>query len=156
MKYCSSCGAQNVDGGRFCSGCGASLEAAAPLGAPDTSARPTPGPDFDTVPVTPDHQPPPPKRRALPLAVAGVVLVAAAVGGGIVYQQTRVEHYPSDVGTTFLQSCQATGGNRSYCDCALNSLEKQYSFKEYKRLEARMTVAGEVPTEISDVIADCA
>lgn len=94
--------------------------------------------------------------KALALA-AVAVLVLASAGVGLFLAQ-RSQQYPEAVRTTFLQACQGSGADYSTCECALEQFESEYSFREFRRLEARVLAAeseNDLPREVTDVYADC-
>ena len=179
MPYCSTCG-QASNEGKFCSSCGTALPvedapAAPPFEAPQSYLPPSeqvpqsyPPPSAQTPQgYPPPYQAPPPMWPAAGPAKSGVpkaVLIAGAAAivllilGVVGYLSQRTERYPEAVRTTFLQTCQESGGPYSTCDCALTKFEESYSFEEYKRLEVRILAAGEsgdLPREVTDVLADC-
>ena len=63
--FCEKCGTQNTDGARFCAGCGAVLEGAAPQAAPAPYAQPA------AVPAP---------RRGLPVATRVLMIINAVFG----------------------------------------------------------------------------
>lgn len=115
----------------------------------------------------PPYQAPPPMwpaagtpKTGVPKAVliAGAAAIVLLILGVVGYLSQRTERYPEAVRTTFLQTCQENGGPYTTCDCALTKFEESYSFEEYKRLEIRILAAGEsgeLPREVTDVLADC-
>jgi len=46
----------------------------------------------------------------------------------------------------------ARGSSRSYCSCALDTLQSQYSQKEYAAIEAEMQTPGKLPEPFAKTV----
>lgn len=161
MAFCGNCGRPSA-GTRFCPDCGVAMTGAPPAAPvppayqPDPPAQPAP-PSQPATWAQPGAPTPGGSQGKLLALAAVVVLVVVSAGIGIFLAQ-RSEKYPEAVRTTFLQACQESGVDYSTCECALEEFESQYSFREFRRLEARVLTAeseGDLPREVIDVYADC-
>ncbi len=57
--------------------------------------------------------------------------------------------YPAEIEMNFLNACTASGGERPYCGCVFDKLEKKFSAKEYLDAETALT-AGKPPEEFME------
>jgi hypothetical protein len=93
-------------------------------------------------------------RRPLVLALLGAALGLAACGGG------GAEEYPAEAQRSFVDACVAqNGANRSACECALDQVQENVSYKEFRKAEAALTSGLEVNADTQDAfleaVADC-
>lgn len=64
--------------------------------------------------------------------------------------------YPADIVTTFVNSCQAGGGNSELCSCAIDHIQDKFTLDEFKKIETRMAVGDqEAIRKIADTMSSC-
>ena len=71
------------------------------------------------------------------LLLSAVALVGACGGSN---------DYPDSFDSSFIRSCTATGGGRSYCECALDAVHDNYKYEE---------VIGLLFDDLSGIIESC-
>ena len=89
------------------------------------------------------------RRLIVTIALVGVLLLSGCTGsegGG----------FSDEVRNTFLGECQiASGGNTSYCNCALTYIEDRMSEEEFRRAEVEAALGGDVPAVFVDAVIEC-
>lgn len=84
------------------------------------------------------------------LAVAGALVLGAC-------SSPEPTEYSEDIEENFVSACvDAPEGDERLCQCAYESLEAQVPFEEFREIEETVEEGGEVPTEVTDLFAQCA
>ena len=83
-------------------------------------------------------------RRLLVLAVVAVAGCKAC---------DRGHPYPPEVIDNFVASCRASA-SESACRCTVERMRRLYTYEEFQTVERRLQ-AGDVPPEVSEIIAAC-
>jgi hypothetical protein len=82
-------------------------------------------------------------------AAAAVALIASGCGGG-------KADYPEKNERAFLDNCERTSeGNTKFCKCALDKIEENFSFDEFKKEEAAIAAGNPPSRKVTDAISDC-
>ena len=65
--------------------------------------------------------------------------------------------WTNEVRTNFLDEClEASGGERLYCVCVLETLEARYNLAEFEAMERTLERGGELPAAVESIIDGCA
>src|SRR5688572_28817934 len=59
--------------------------------------------------------------------------------------------YPASVTDAFVRSCEASGSDKEFCLCLLESVKQKYDFEAFSVLEAKMK-AGQTPPDFVEFI----
>jgi hypothetical protein len=91
---------------------------------------------------------------AIPVAIAVVaVIVILATGGD---GDGGGGDFPESAQDNFITQCEATsGGNTSYCECALDKIQQEVSYDEFQDIDAAVLGGESLPEEITDGLAEC-
>jgi hypothetical protein len=87
-------------------------------------------------------------RRILPALIAAVALGLSACGGG--------NDYPKEVEDNFLSSCKSGGGSEKQCECALDKIQDEFTYEEFKQEEKDITSGKEPSKKLTDATKECA
>lgn len=152
-RFCGQCGAQASIDAHYCDACGEPLgvpiEPNAPThaGLAETSGRPTDS--WQRVRSSPTWI----------SWVAGLGVVVIAVVAVVALRVDSIgpfggHEWPDDVQENFMNSCTFLGDD-AICECALDRLQDRYSLEEFNRLEVRTRTNRQLPSAVTDIIADC-
>ena len=137
--------------------------------------RPAPTPQYSWQPTSPSaafqaeaaavHPVRPSKGRGWIFALAFVVAVAG-IGATAMLALGRSDDsattasgdhdYPAVVEANFMTACTSTGGNESFCRCALDHIEQAYDFADFAEAERSYLASGKLPDSMMNAARDCA
>jgi hypothetical protein len=89
------------------------------------------------------------------LASLRVCVVATTVGLALIATGCGQADYPASVQRNFMDACEANGGATKKCECAIDKLQSELSFDDYKKEEAAITAGNTPSRKITDAIAEC-
>jgi hypothetical protein len=126
--------------------------------------QPTPSPAWQTASVAPT-----PVRSSAARVWVMVIAFAVAIGGiGLTAMlalgrdddsgtsaASSGQRFPTVVETNFMTGCTGSGGNTSYCRCALDHLEQDYDLGEFAEAEQSFTTTGKLPDSMMNAVRDC-
>lgn len=85
--------------------------------------------------------------RELTVAVLITAFVVIGCGGG--------NDYPASAQRNFVESCEQNGGSTKACDCALDKIQDDLSYQEFKREDVAIRAGRPPSREVTDALADC-
>ena len=85
-----------------------------------------------------------------PSRIAAIAASAIAIGacGG-------KADYPASSERSFLDNCEQTGGDTKSCDCALDKIQGEFSYDEFKKEEAAIQAGSTPSRKLTDAAAEC-
>jgi hypothetical protein len=94
---------------------------------------------------------------AILVAVAGIGATAMVALGrnDDTTSATSGERYPAIVETNFMTGCTRSGGNETFCRCALDRLEEDYDLDEFAEAEQSYVSSGKLPDSMMSAVRDC-
>jgi len=91
--------------------------------------------------------------------IAAIVLTLAAVAGTsalLILADVRAHTYPEPDHAAFMSSCQkGSTATTAYCQCAFDAIQRTYTLREYRALDASLAKGGPLPEHAKAVIAAC-
>lgn len=88
--------------------------------------------------------------------LAGALAVAGALVLGSCSSPEPTE-YSEDIRENFVSACVgAPEGDEQVCECAYEALEDRVPFERFRQIEEDVEGGAEVPTEVTDLFAQCA
>jgi hypothetical protein len=97
-------------------------------------------------------------RRATRILVATALLAVLAMSAlaPAASPSPAGYRYPAAIKKQFVKGCVKGGGSKRACTCAINSLERHYSYKSFLRLIDRVNRTGKFPRKAEKLIQACA
>ena len=137
--------------------------------------RPTPTPQYAWQPSSPTSALPVSAGAATPgrssrgrgwIFAIAIVVAIAGIGATAMVALGRNDdsttsatsgggRYPAIVETNFMTGCTSTGGNESFCRCALDRLEQDYDLDEFADAEQSYLSSGKLPDSMMSAVRDC-
>jgi hypothetical protein len=94
-------------------------------------------------------------RRTL---IVIVVLSLAVAGGvtalGVHLARNHFERYPAAAEAGFLTQCEQSG-SAQFCGCVLHTIEKRYTYKEFRSFADEFAASGHLPQGAVDALSSC-
>ena len=59
--------------------------------------------------------------------------------------------YPPSATQNFMNSCQTSGGTQEFCSCALDKIQRKYTYEEFSTIELKIKV-GQAPEKFLDFV----
>lgn len=94
-------------------------------------------------------------RTALVVIVILSLAAAGAVAAlGVHLARNHFERYPPAAEAGFLTQCEQSGSVQ-FCGCVLHTIEKKYTYKEFKVFADRFANTGELPQGAVEALDSC-
>ncbi|MGC9503931.1 hypothetical protein [Baaleninema sp.] len=94
------------------------------------------------------------QRQAIAIGLGFVTTVLAACG-----DTTTESGYPQSAIDGFMNGCMSDAGELEYarelCECAIDRIQQDYSFEEYREISQRVEGGEALPEEMLDITAAC-
>jgi hypothetical protein len=99
-----------------------------------------------------------PKQNILLFAIPGAVILVGLIvffalrGGG-----EAGDEFPQAAQDSFISSCEdASGGDTSACECALDRVQEEFTYEEVQDINADILAGEPPPAEFIDATSECA
>lgn len=84
-------------------------------------------------------------------------VVLCLVLGSLLVACNQGEEYPRQVVENFMSACTAQpGATEEACSCAIERIQEEMTLDEFVRFEARLEEGGQPPSEIQEIVQECA
>ena len=93
------------------------------------------------------------------IALIVIIVLSLAVAGGVAalgvhLARNHFERYPAAAEAGFLTQCEQSG-SAQFCGCVLHTIEKKYTYKEFKVFADEFTKSGALPRGALDALRVC-
>ena len=88
-----------------------------------------------------------------------IVVLSLAVAGGVTalgvhLARNHFERYPAAAEAGFLTQCEQSG-SAQFCGCVLHTIEKRYTYKEFRSFADQFAATGRLPQRAVDALNAC-